>query len=167
METAASTPVVIPVLPQDLGWSLGVLFRAYVKASADAVADIPGGHRGYLVLASAARRRLWSQSALAQQLGIDRTVLTYLLDDLERFGLVERRQNPDDRRNRQVWATERGAEALDMFESRLDAAEKQVLSALSEADRKTFKSLLMRVASQVNAADPVASACEVVEDLKG
>jgi DNA-binding MarR family transcriptional regulator len=162
MKTAAITAA----LTEDLGWSLGVIFRAYVKATSDAVASVPGGHRGFQVMAAAARSRVQSQSALAQQLGIDRTVLTYLIDDLERFGLVERRPNPDDRRNRQIWPTERGAEALDIFESRLDAAETHVLSALSESDRETFKALLRQVASHVNAADPVGSACEVVEDLK-
>lgn len=165
--TAPAKPSTEPALTDDLGWSLGVLFRAYVKSSEAAIADMPGGHRGYEVLATAARRLPGSQSALAQQLGIDRTVMTYLLDDLERAGLVERRSDPADRRNRQIRPTERGYEVLDVLESRLDAIEAHVLAALSDADREMFKSLLKQVAGHVNAADPVASACEVVEDLKG
>jgi MarR family transcriptional regulator, transcriptional regulator for hemolysin len=49
-----------------------------------------------------------SQAALAARLGIDRTVMTYLLDDLVTAGLVERRQDPGDRRTRSVAATEHG-----------------------------------------------------------
>src|SRR6202046_5973915 len=71
------------------GWGLAGVFRAYVKA-ADAVTDgIPGGHRGYQVLVAAARDEPGSQAALAQRLGMDRTVMTYLLDDLEAAALGE------------------------------------------------------------------------------
>ena len=81
-------------LADDLGWGLAVVFRAYVKA-ADAVTEgIPGGHRGYQVLVAAARDEPGSQAALAQRLGIDRTVMTYLLDDLEAADLVARQPDP-------------------------------------------------------------------------
>ena len=89
----------------DLGWGLGVVFLAYVTAAHAAVADLPGGPRGYQILAAAARGVVGSQLALAQQLGVDRTVMTYLLDDLEAAGLIERRPDPTDRRARHVVAT--------------------------------------------------------------
>jgi hypothetical protein len=57
-----------------------MVFRAYVKAAHAAVADVPGGPRGYQVLAAAAHGAVGSQLALAQHLGVDRTVMTYLLD---------------------------------------------------------------------------------------
>src|SRR4051794_3080233 len=78
-------------LSDDLGWGLGVVFRAYVAAANAAVSDLPGGQRGYQVLAAAAKGAVSSQLALAQHLGVDRTVMTYLLDDLESAGLIERR----------------------------------------------------------------------------
>jgi hypothetical protein len=34
-------------LADDLGWGLGMIFRAYVRAAHAAVADLPGGPRGY------------------------------------------------------------------------------------------------------------------------
>src|ERR1700733_12114543 len=81
-------------LSDDLGWALGVVFRGYVKATHEALADLPGGPRGYQVLAAAAGDEHGSQLALAQHLGVDRTVMTYLLDDLESAGLIERRPDP-------------------------------------------------------------------------
>ena len=69
-------------LSSDLGWALGVLSRFYVKAVAATFAEVPGGARGYQVLAAAARDEHGSQLALAQHLGVDRTVMTYLLDSL-------------------------------------------------------------------------------------
>src|ERR1700733_9367762 len=117
-------------LTDDLGWGLGMIFRAYVKAAHAAVADLPGGARGYQVLSAAARGAVTSQLALAQHLGIDRTVMTYLLDDLEAAGLIERRPDPTDRRARRVFATEPGAELLVTLDSRLQTAEARLLAPL-------------------------------------
>ena len=152
-------------LDGDLGFTLGVVFRAYVKATNAAVGDLPGGHRGYQVLTAATRDQPESQSALCQQLGIDRTVMTYLLDDLERAGLVVRRPAPTDRRTRHVIATEHGRTRLAELDRRLAHAETHVLSALPKQDRDTFKELLCRLAAQVNELDPVDNACTVVEDI--
>src|SRR5947208_13881354 len=77
-------------LVEDLGWALGVVFRGYVAAATAALADLPGGSRGYQVIAAAARSEVGSQLALAHHLGIDRTVMTYMLDDLDAAGLIER-----------------------------------------------------------------------------
>ncbi|MFD5825442.1 MarR family winged helix-turn-helix transcriptional regulator [Lentzea sp. NPDC060358] len=152
-------------LEDDFGWTLGVVFRAFVKATNAAVGDLPGGHRGYQVLTAAVRDQPESQSALSQQLGVDRTVMTYLLDDLERASLVSRRPAPTDRRTRLVVATPAGRERLRDLELRLSHAEAHVLSGLPEADRSTFRSLLRRLAGHVNELDPVPSACAAVQDI--
>ncbi len=89
-------------LADDLGWGLGMIFRAYVKAAHAAVTDLPGGPRGYQVLCAAAQGAVNSQLALAQHLGVDRTVMTYLIDDLEAANLIERRPDPADRRARRI-----------------------------------------------------------------
>jgi DNA-binding MarR family transcriptional regulator len=134
-------------LSSDLGWALGVLSRFYVKAAAATFAEVPGGSRGYQVLAAAARDEHGSQLALAQHLGVDRTVMTYLLDSLAEAGLIERRPDPADRRARRIVATARGRVLLDGLSERLRAAEDQLLAGLDDdADRAAFRSLLQRVA---------------------
>lgn len=45
---------------------------------------------------------------LAARLGTTKQALTPLLNDLERFGYLERRPAPDDGRGRVLWLTERG-----------------------------------------------------------
>ncbi len=157
--------VPMTALDADLGWTLGVVFRAYVKASAAVMAEMPGGHRGYQVLTAAVRDEASSQSALGVRLGIDRTVLTYLLDDMERADLVARRPDPADRRTRRVVATEAGRALLCGLEERLAHAEAHILSALPAREQRTLKSLLARLAAHANALDPVDSTCAVVEDI--
>ncbi len=149
----------------DLGWGLGVVFRAYVTAAHDAVAELPGGPRGYQVLAAAAQSAVGSQLALAQHLGIDRTVMTYLLDDLETAGLIERRPDPADRRARRVIATEQGADLLVMLDARLRAAETQLLEPLDDEARQLFRSQLRSLATRLNALDPLDSPCELAEQV--
>jgi len=152
-------------LSDDLGWGLAVVFRAYVKA-ADAVTDgIPGGHRGYQVLCAAARDEPGSQAAMAGRLGIDRTVMTYLLDDLEAADLVARRPDPADRRSRRVVATEHGRVILADREARFEHAERHLLGGLPAEDQATFRTLLRTLATHANAQDPVTTACDAITDL--
>jgi DNA-binding MarR family transcriptional regulator len=155
----------VTALDGDLGWTLGVVFRAYVKATNAVIGDMPGGHRGYQVLAAATRDQPESQSALCQQLGIDRTVMTYLLDDLERADLVARRPAPTDRRTRHVVATDTGRARLAELDRHLAHAEAHVLAGLSKAEQQSLKTLLTQLATHVNALDPVDSTCAVVADI--
>jgi hypothetical protein len=50
-------------LADDLGWGLGVVFRAYVAAAHGAMVELPGGPRGYQVLAASAHSAVVSQAA--------------------------------------------------------------------------------------------------------
>jgi DNA-binding MarR family transcriptional regulator len=131
-------------LTGELGWGLAVVFRGYVKA-ADAVTE--------------------GQAALAARLGIDRTVMTYLLDDLVKADLVERRQDPGDRRTRLVVATDHGRTVLDDLDGRFTRAEQHILGGLSPEDQIAFRALLSALATHVNSLDPVATACEAVVDI--
>jgi DNA-binding MarR family transcriptional regulator len=152
------------VLENDLGWALGVVFRSYVKAASAAFADVPGGPRGYQVLAASTRGEPGSQLELANHLGVDRTVMTYLLDDLERAGLIERHPDPADRRARRIAATPRGRELLEDLDRRLRAAEDQVLTGLAAGDdRRLFREMLRRLATHANALDPVPGACAAAQ----
>jgi DNA-binding MarR family transcriptional regulator len=147
-------------LCDDLGWALGVVFRSYVKAANAAFAELPGGPRGYQVLAAATRGGVGRQLELAQHLGVDRTVMTYLLDDLEGAGLIERQPDPADRRARRIVATSVGRERLANLDRRLQAAERNVLAGLdSDADRQAFRALLRQLATHADAADPAHGTC--------
>ena len=150
-------------LRNDLGWALGVVFRGYAKAASAAFADVPGGPRGYQVLAAATRSEPGSQQQLAHHLGVDRTVMTYLLDDLERAGLIERHPDPADRRARRIAPTERGRALLSGLDERLGAAEEQVLAGLSGPERESFRALLCQAAGHASTLDPGASACVLAD----
>ncbi|GIJ12669.1 MarR family winged helix-turn-helix transcriptional regulator [Micromonospora andamanensis] len=147
----------------DLGWMLGVVFRAYIRAADHVVGDLPGGPRGYQVLTSADREPARNQGAIAEELGIDRTVLTYLIDDLERDGLVVRRPDPADRRSRLVTPTDAGRDATRHRREALGAVESRLLRALSPEQASTLRALLRQVACAAQEVDPLTDLCQVVE----
>jgi DNA-binding MarR family transcriptional regulator len=142
----------------DLGWSLPIATRAFLQWASDAVADLPGGRRGYLVLATISRDLPRSQLALAHQLGVDKTAMTYLLDELETAGLVERRPDPADRRARQVLITASGTTALKARTARLDTAAGKLLAPLSSREAAAFRAMLGRVARSVQTSPDGCSA---------
>src|SRR5947209_7956883 len=166
--SAAATAAARPqpaALDQDLGFTLGVIFRAYLNAAHAAVSDIPGGPRGYQVLVAAVQHQAGGQGALAQRLGVDRTVMTYLIDDLEAAGLVERRPDPQDRRSRRIVATPQGQRVWTDTVDRLQAVEEDMLGVLPAAERATFRDLLQRVAARACASDPTEAVCQAADAL--
>jgi DNA-binding MarR family transcriptional regulator len=139
--------------------------RGYQTRFEDAVADLPGGIRGYQILSTVVHRDPPNQLALAAHLSIDRTVLTYLLDDLVAAGLVERIPDPADRRARKIVATEAGTQLLADFEKRVAAAEVDLLSGLSDSETGTLATLISRLALNVHRAQPGTSPCEAMDHL--
>jgi DNA-binding MarR family transcriptional regulator len=152
-------------LADDLGWGLGTVFRAYVAAAHAAVADLPGGPRGYQILSAAAHGVVGSQLSLAQHLGVDRTVMTYLLDDLEAADLIERRPDPADRRARHVVITGQGTELLATLDERLSAAETHLLAPLDPKARASFRAEVRLLATHVDRIDPVDNTCELAAEV--
>jgi DNA-binding MarR family transcriptional regulator len=152
-------------LADDLGWGLGVVLRAYARAAHTAVADLPGGPRGYQVLSAAAQGTVGSQLALAQHLGVDRTVMTYLLDDLEAARLIERRPDPADRRARRLVATQLGTALLATLNDRLRAAEADLLAPLDRKGRDTFRAQIRSLATRAEALDPLDSPCDLGQEV--
>ncbi|MCO1596939.1 MarR family winged helix-turn-helix transcriptional regulator [Micromonospora sp. RHAY321] len=153
-------------LDEDLGWMLGIVFRGYVRAAEHALADFPGGPRGYQVLTAAVNGPTRNQGAIAEELGMDRTVLTYVIDDLERPGLVARRADPADRRSRLVDVTDTGRAAWEQRRRSLRQVESHLLGALSPAESTTLRALLQRVACSAQAVDPLRDLCEVVAQVR-
>src|SRR6185312_11318533 len=127
--------------------------------------SVPGGPRGFQVLTAATAEEPVGQGALAHRLGIDRTVMTYLVDELEPGGLVERRAGTQDRRNKQIVATAHGSRLFADLQHRLGKAEDHLLAPLSDAERARFRRLLRKLAVRAQDLDPVADACALVEEL--
>ncbi|WP_175414118.1 MarR family winged helix-turn-helix transcriptional regulator [Agrococcus sp. SGAir0287] len=147
----------------ELGWSLGVLFREWQRRAQAATASVPHGPRGFQILQTleGATPR---QGALAAHLGIDRTVLTYVVDDLVDAGLVERRVDPSDRRAQLCALTDAGARTLAALRDAVAASEGALLAGLPERDAAELERLVRRAAIRLHVGDD-RDACRVVADV--
>lgn len=135
------------ISPSPLGWGLMLLGRQWRNRVRLAAGDLPHGSRGYQVLAEAGAATSSNQSVLAATLGIDRTVMTYVIDSLVEAGLVEREPDPVDRRARRVVLTEPGRAALNRIDAAVADVEADLLGALSNGERRELCTLLERAAS--------------------
>ncbi|MFG1902602.1 MarR family winged helix-turn-helix transcriptional regulator [Micromonospora carbonacea] len=89
-----------------------------------------------------------SQLQVAQKLGVDRTTMVALLDELERKGIVVRRPDPADRRRNIVALTDQGRRTFDAAQAAYQDAENAFLVPVrpGAADqlRRTLQDLLER-----------------------
>lgn len=83
-----------------------------------------------------------SQREVADLLGIDRTRMVALVDEVEAKGWVERRPQPGDRRKNIVSLTKSGRELMKRAGRLIDGCEQRFLSALDEQDAKRLKDAL-------------------------
>jgi DNA-binding MarR family transcriptional regulator len=87
-----------------------------------------------------------SQQALSIALGIHRSAVVALVDDLERRGLAERRRDPVDRRAYTLFLTPAGRAVLADLQRIAEQHEAELLTALDASERSQLISLLERVA---------------------
>jgi DNA-binding MarR family transcriptional regulator len=106
--------------------------------------DLHPRHFGMLSHLAAAEGQ--SQQALSKALGIHRSAVVALVDDLEQRGLAKRLRDPNDRRAYTLYLTPSGRELLARLERDADEREAELLTALNRSERSQFISLLQRVA---------------------
>jgi MarR family transcriptional regulator, lower aerobic nicotinate degradation pathway regulator len=99
----------------------------------------------YAILASVADVGPATQARLADRLGIDRSDMVSLLDELEGLHYVVRRLDPTDRRRKIVEITGRGATALKKLDLLIYAADDHLLAPLTPAERTALASLLAKI----------------------
>ncbi len=89
--------------------------------------------------------RTGQEHALGAQLGIDRTTVVELIDDLEKQGVVERRRNPADRRSYALHLTAKGRTVQKRATKAFDAAVDEFFGPLTSAERKALADMLTRM----------------------
>ena len=97
--------------------------------------------------------RALTMSELAQRLHCDNSNVTGIADRLEAAGLIERRQDPRDRRVKTLVLTERGLAVRGAYDARMGLVPPE-LGALSDDDAETLLAIMQRASA---AADPRTS----------
>ncbi len=82
---------------------------------------------------------------MADLLGVDRTTMVALVDQLQAKGLVKRHPQSDDRRKNAVSLTSAGRAAMERGAALIDDCERRFLAALSEPGARQLKNALYAV----------------------
>ena len=88
------------------------------------------------------------QNGLAARLGVERSHVSLLVEELGKRGLVERRVNGADRRARILRLTPKGDGVFDRLRGKNTAANARVLDPLTAKERELLFDLLIRVIKQ-------------------
>jgi DNA-binding MarR family transcriptional regulator len=84
------------------------------------------------------------QQELGAAMGIDRSTMVLLIDQLESAGLAKRRPSATDRRAREVAITPKGRRLLHRARRMISEVEDEVLAGLTAAERRELLTLLRR-----------------------
>ena len=127
------------------------LKRAYMVMKDDYAADPNLAElttRQFAVLSLTGGESGISQSDIARKLGIERSGMVKLIDQLESMGYLERIANPEDRRVYRLRLTEAGYDCLANHHEAVKQQENRVLASLNEQERKLLLTLLNRIQDQ-------------------
>lgn len=86
-----------------------------------------------------------SQQAIGEQLGIDRTTVVELIDELEGQEVVVRRRNPADRRSYALHLTPKGKTVQKRAARAFDAAADEFFGTLNKRERESLADMLRRL----------------------
>jgi DNA-binding MarR family transcriptional regulator len=132
-------------LTSRLGYLLKHAQLRLTEASAKALARFDINGRELAVLAVLGAEYPLSQLEAAGRLGVDRTTMVTLVDDLEAKGLAVRRRSPDDRRKNIVELTPAGQDCLRQAEEARQEVEREFLAPLTRDEADQFVHTLQRL----------------------
>jgi MarR family transcriptional regulator, transcriptional regulator for hemolysin len=124
-------------LASNLSWLLSQAHYGLASEVHSAFAPLGISGRSYHVLAAALTGD-YSQTELAELVGLDKTTMVVTMDELERQGLAERRPSEHDRRARVIAVTPAGERKVDEAREVIEKIQSDVLEAIPARQRAAF-----------------------------
>jgi MarR family transcriptional regulator, transcriptional regulator for hemolysin len=134
---AKSTVDAPEALAKNLAWLLSQASYAIATELTAALEDLNVTPRAHCVLSTAMTGE-FTQTELAQAVGLDKTTMVVTIDELEKAGLAERRPSKTDRRARVIAVTKAGARRVAQGAEVVDRVQADVLATLPARERKAF-----------------------------
>jgi MarR family transcriptional regulator, transcriptional regulator for hemolysin len=155
----ASHPSSDPPVTEFAGQLFFRLWRAHHTRTAEALDSIALTPPLFALLNVIGAREGAIQQELGSALGIDRSTMVALVDQLEGEGLAKRRPSATDRRAREIAITPKGRRLLKQAKGLISGVEDEVLAGLSAKERKELLTLLRRALDSAP-AQPLWTAAE-------
>lgn len=129
-------------MTEHLGYLLKHVHQRFFELAAAALAPTGVNGREAAVLRAIDSPHPLAQGEIARGMGIDRTTMVALIDDLQERGLVRRRQDQGDRRRNVVELTDAGHDVTRQAAQAGQQAEQAFLHPLSASQAEQFKKSL-------------------------
>ena len=152
-----------PTTDGSVGMLLAVLGRASTRLFTEALRPT-GLKPRHLAALTELRVAPLTQQTLGEVTGTDPTKLVGLLNDLERWNLIERRRDPGDRRRHIVEISPAGRERLAEVDRLVAATEERILAGLDGAQRSALRMLLDQIAVNGRVATGCVAVAAASED---
>jgi DNA-binding MarR family transcriptional regulator len=120
------------------------LWRATHTRSAEALGSVGLTTALFALLNVISAREGAIQQELGVALGIDRSTMVTLIDELESAGLAKRRPAATDRRAREILITAKGRRLVQRARGLISEVEDEILGGLTTAERTELLDLLRR-----------------------
>ena len=144
MGAMATHPSAEPPVTEFAGQLLFRLWRASHARAAHALGSVGLTPALFALLNVIGAREGAIQQELGAAMGIDRSTMVSLIDELESAGLAKRRPSATDRRAREIAITPKGRRLLQRSRRMISETEGEVLAGLTAAERSELVGLLRR-----------------------
>jgi DNA-binding MarR family transcriptional regulator len=134
---------------QSVGFTVSTTGYAVARRFREILAPIELEPREFALLRAVAAAEGQSQQAVGERLQIPASRMVAFIDALEARGLIERRQNPSDRRTHALHLTDDGHELLGRAFMLAVGHERHLCAELSDEEREQLLALLQRVGKQL------------------
>lgn len=144
MARVATQPSAEPPVTEFAGQLFFRLWRASHVRAADVLGSVGMTPALFGLLNVIGARDGAIQQELGSAMGIDRSTMVSLIDQLESAGLAKRRPSATDRRAREIAITPKGRRLLQRSRRMISETEDEVLAGLTAKERSELVSLLRR-----------------------
>jgi DNA-binding MarR family transcriptional regulator len=143
---------------RSVGFTISTTGYAIARRFREVLAPFGLEPREFALLRTVAASEGDSQQAIGERMNIAPSRMVAFVDSLERRGLLERRQNPDDRRARALFLTDDGRELLGRAFRVAGEHERALSQDLTPAEREQLLELLARVGARLGLPGDVHNA---------
>jgi MarR family transcriptional regulator for hemolysin len=146
-------------LAGNLCWLLSRASQSLTTRLTAGLAGLGVSPRAHCVMSTAVTGE-YTQTALAQAVGLDKTTMVVTIDELEAAGLVERRPAAGDRRARIVAVTKAGRRKIAQAKEIVARIQAEVLESLPAREREAFVAALAHLVDD-RLSEPAACSSSV------
>jgi len=134
---------------RSVGFNLSTVGYAVSRRFRELLAPLELEPREFALLRAVHAAEGRSQQAIGERLQIPPSRMVAFIDALEERGLLERRQNPEDRRTREIYLTDPGRDLLTRAFAVAVGHERDLCADLDAVEREQLLDLLHRVGGRL------------------